>query len=317
MLEKYFQDKELNEGTKRVLRDQWEKFESNPSEHTNLDHVFYRLYYGINSGKDQHSRRKTLYWKISQIAAILIIGVLFAASLYFYKSGSVANSTQKVEFISHGGFRNQFKLPDGTTGWLGYSSTLKYHIDSNNQRVVDLDGLAYFDVAHQQKSPFIVKTPTELDIEVLGTKFNVSSYSEEKSCEIILEQGSVSLNLKDQEVGKMIPNDRVTYQVGYSSVEKSRVEVDDYVAWTYGKLVLNDVSLEEACKKLSRFYNVEFDLQTENSNKQKIRLLLEDETLEDALNLLTMISSVTYQIEDRKMLDNKSYSKKRIIIKNE
>ncbi len=316
-LERYFEDNNLNEEVRLVVQEQWEQFVPDPDSCPNLDPVFYKLYYSINNRKDTAPKGKSLFFRISQIAAILIVGLLIATSIYFTNNGSEKESSQQVEFISRSGFRNQFKLPDGTEGWLGYNSELKYHVDNNNnQRIVDLNGLAFFNVTHRPKQPFIVKTPSKLNIEVLGTKFNVSSYSEDNSCEVILEQGSVKLNLKDQRVGVMIPNDRVIYQSKNNSIEKSNVNALDYVAWKDGKLILNDVSLEETCIKLGRFYNVEFEMETKNIDKQKVRLVLEDENLEEALKLLTMIAPVSCQIEKRKIMDNNSYSKTKIILKN-
>ncbi len=315
-LERYFEDNNLNEEARLVVQEQWEQFIPDPDSCPNLDSVFYKLYYSINNRKDTAPKGKSLFFRISQIAAILIVGLLIATSIYFTNNGSEKVSSQQVEFISHSGFRNQFKLPDGTEGWLGYNSELKYHVDSNNQRIVDLNGLAFFNVTHRPKQPFIVKTPSKLNIEVLGTKFNVSSYSEDNSCEVILEQGSVKLNLQDQKIAEMFPNERVIYQSENNSIEKSNVNALDYVAWKDGKLILNDVSLEETCIKLGRFYNVEFEMEKKNIDNQKVRLVLEDETLEEALKLLTMITPVSYQIEKRKIMDNNSYSKTKIILKN-
>ena len=110
--------------------------------------------------------------------------------------------------VSHDGFRSQFTLPDGTSGWLGYGSNLKYHLDNKKKRIVDLDGLAFFDVAHQKEHPFIVQTPAKLNIEVLGTQFNVSAYSEDQSCDVVLQEGSVKLNLGEKEIQTMKPNER-------------------------------------------------------------------------------------------------------------
>ncbi|HBL77139.1 MAG: hypothetical protein A2W90_18785 [Bacteroidetes bacterium GWF2_42_66] len=318
MLMKYFDDKEQNEETKLVIKEQWEQFDPGPGAPPNLDHVFYKLYYTINHNrKEAASKRPRLFLRLSQIAAILITGVLIAIGIYFSNKGTGTASNQQVEFISHSGFRNQFRLPDGTTGWLGYDSELKYHVNCDNQRIAELDGLAFFDVAHQKEQPFIVKTPAQLDIEVLGTMFNVSSYAKDKTFEVVLEQGRVKLNLPDQKVQNMLPSERVIYHVENNSIEKTKVShVEDFLAWKDGKLTLNDVSLKETCLKLSRFYHVEFELQAIDTDNQKIRLNLEDETLEDALNLLTMISPVTWQVEGRKTLGDMTYSKKKVIIKN-
>ena len=313
-LAKYFEDSDQNEEAKIIVKEQWEQFAPDTDTNPNLDSIFYKLYYTINNRKDSTLKNRILFSRISQFAAILIVGLLIAAAIYV--SGNRSSSSQNIEFISQTGFRNQFRLPDGTSGWLGYGSKLTYHVTDDNHRIVDLDGLAFFNVSHNKKQPFIVKTPTNLNIEVLGTKFNVSSYSEDKSCEVVLEQGSVRLNLDNRKVGEMLPNERVEYNSENNSFEKSNVNAIDYVAWKDGKLILNDISLKETCLKLSRFYNTDFEIQTKDVDKQKVRLVLEDENLEDALKLLTMILPIKYTIEKRKILNNDSYSKTKITIKN-
>jgi ferric-dicitrate binding protein FerR (iron transport regulator) len=122
--------------------------------------------------------------------------------------------------------------------------------------------------------------------------------------------------VQDRKVGEMLPNERVIYQSENNSVEKSSVNALDYIAWKDGKLILDDASLKETCIKLGRFYNAEFELMPGVADNQKVRLSLEDETLEDALNLLTLIVPVKFHIEDRTILDDSTYSKKKIIIKN-
>lgn len=317
MLEEYFTDEELNKGTMHVIKDRWEQFHPGAGTPPNLDHVYHKLYYQIHHKRERIILGgKSLFLKLSRIAAIFIIGILSATSIYFYYETTVHTDDRQTEFISHSGFRNQFRLPDGTAGWLGYGSKLKYHIDRDNRRIVDLDGLAFFDVVHQKKQPFIVKTPAKLDIEVLGTRFNVSAYSADNLCEIVLEQGSVKLNLPDLTVQNMVPNERVIYHSDDQLIEKMKVDVADFLAWKNGKLILKDVSLSETCVKLSRFYNVEFDLQAKGLHEQRIRMTLKDDPLEDALKLLTIISPVSYRIEERKALFDDSYSKKKIIIKN-
>lgn len=318
MLEKYFEDEKLNEETKLVVKEQWERFESDPDDRPNLDDVFYKFYYTIDNLQKQNSHRPDFFLRISKIAAVFIVGTLIAAAVYFSNRGIVKTANQqKVEIVSHDGFRSQFTLPDGTSGWLGYDSYLTYCVDHDKQRIVDLDGLAFFDVSHQKEQAFIVRTPAKLDIKVLGTKFNVSAYSKDRDCDVVLQEGRVKVSMGDKQIQTMKPNERVIYHSADNSIEKFTVKnVDDFLAWKDGRLVLRNISLKEACIKLSRFYNVDFDLQVRGLDNMEIQLTLKNETLENALNLLTMISPVSYQIEKRKMQNDRSYSKKRIIIKN-
>lgn len=317
MLEKYFEDEKLNEEVRLVFKEQWERFEPDSEDQPSLDDVFYKFYYFVDTLPKRAFRKPDFFLKIPKIAAILIVGILIAAAIYFSNRGVInTNTLQKVEIVSHEGFRGQFSLPDGTTGWLGYGSKLKYHVNRDGQRIVDLDGLAFFEVTHQ-KEPFIVKTSAKLDIEVLGTQFNVSAYSADKSYDVVLQSGSVKLNLGGRELQTMKPNERVVYRPADNSIKKATVKnVDDFLAWKDGRLVLQDISLKEACTKLSRFYNVDFELQAKGLDDMEIQLTLENETLENALDLLTMISPINYQIEERRVQSDQSYSRKKIIIKN-
>jgi len=314
-LEKYFQDKKLNEQTRKVIRNQWEQFREEPDNKPDIDQLYYKLFYTIHQN-DSATSGKSLFWQILKIAAVLLVGVFIASGIYFFSGDDRNGCILPLEFVSQTGFRNQFKLPDGTTGWLGSGSDLKYYVDKNKQRVVELDGIAYFDVTHQKSQNFIVKTPSNLDVQVLGTKFNVTSYSSEHSCEIVLEQGSVELDLKNRKISSMVPNERVVYCQENNSIQKTKVDVADYLAWKDGKLILNDLSLEESCVRLSRFYNVEFEVQKGVTNNQKVRLVLEDESLNEALTLLSMILPVTCKVEERSLLKDNMYSKKKVIIKN-
>lgn len=317
MLEKYFEDEKLNEEARLIVKEQWEQFKPDPDDRTNLDGVFYKFYYAIDNSPKQASPGPDFFLKISRIAAILIVGIVIAVVYFANRGIDKTTNLQMVEIVSHDGFRSQFRLPDGTTGWLGYGSNLKYHVDHEGRRIVNLDGLAFFDVTYQKKRPFIVKTLAKIDIEVLGTRFNVSAYSDDQSYDVVLEEGNVKLNQGDKEILTMKPNEHVVYRQADNSIKKNTVKnIDDFLAWKDGRLVLRNISLTEACVKLSRFYNVDFELHAKGLDDMEIQLTLQNETLENALNLLAKISPVDYRVEARRMQNDQSYSKKKIIIKN-
>ncbi|MEL7587460.1 MAG: FecR domain-containing protein [Prolixibacteraceae bacterium] len=312
MLAKYFADKELNEESRQIIRKQWEHFEFRPDESPDLDHVFYKLYYQLNEDTTPRPKKIKFNFRMVQIAAILAVGIFIAVGLYLSRRNV---SEMQVQFISANGFRNQFKLPDGSTGWLGSDSEIKYRLDKSNNRVVYLNGLAYFDVAHNG-SPFIVETPKGLNIEVKGTQFNVSAYRTDPSCEVVLENGSVRLSDSRGLGEEMVPNDRIIYYPGNGTMEKSQVNTADFVAWIHGKLVMKDIPLKEALLKLSRFYNVEFEIRAAGTEQERVRLVLENESLDEALNLLAAITPISCHIQERRAINNDTYSKKKIIITN-
>ncbi len=312
-LDDYLSDEKSNKELREVIRDQWQIFEPEPEPYFNPDHNFYKLFNAIRHLKDEKSR---LLYRVSQVAAVLLAGLFIAGAIYFKGEKPAAIQKQFVEFYSHTGYRNKFTLPDGTSGWLSHNSELKYYLDSNSARIVELDGMAYFDVVHLDKNrPFKVKTPSNLDIEVLGTRFNVASYSNENTCEVVLEQGSVRLSMQDKQVGKLVPNERVVYNVAENNLSKSVVNVGDYIEWKDGKLIMNDLSLAESCQKLSRFYNADIVLGSDDLKNRKVRLMLEDESLDEALELLAHLFPVKYEVTERKQTTDNSFSKKKIILK--
>jgi ferric-dicitrate binding protein FerR (iron transport regulator) len=313
-VEEYFSDEKLNQEARLILKDQWDRFEPDQANRPNLDSVFYKLYYEISKPENSGRKNRKIYFRLSNVAAILIAAVLIASGIYFSGNDFRNTENQSIEFVSATGFRNQFKLPDGTTGWLGYGSKLNYHSDSKNHRVAELNGIAYFNVAHRPNQPFVVKTPANLNIEVHGTKFNVTSYENSNTCEVILENGSVVLTDKNGLTEKMTPNDRVIYHVTDHKLVKSEVNPADFLAWIDGKLVLKDISFQEACFKLSKFYNVDIEIKSPEVCNEPVRLILEDETLDEALNLLSILVPIKYRVEERKALEDNSYSKRKITI---
>ncbi|MFV0378505.1 MAG: FecR family protein [Mangrovibacterium sp.] len=314
-LEKYFEDRDLNEEAKQILREQWEQFRAVNDGLPNLDHVYHKLYYSISSTTPPVGRKNTKSFGLVQIAAILVVGLFIASSVYLIRGNIIASKNQQVEFLSTTGFRNWFKLADGTTGWLGPDSEIKYMEEESGNRVVLLDGLAYFEVVHNN-SPFIVKTQKKLNIKVIGTKFNISAYSSHPSCEIVLESGKISLSNNLGMNVLMSPNERIVYHPDDNRLEKMTVDATDFSAWTKGRLVLKDIPINEACLKLSHFYNVEFEIRATNLDHEKVRLVLENESLEEALQLMSVIAPINCQLIDRKAMGDDSYSKKKIIITN-
>ena len=124
------------------------------------------------------------------------------------------------------GQRVNLDLPDGSNVWLNAGTKMQYPVSfMTGKREVILDGEAYFEVVHNEKSPFVVHTST-LDVEVLGTKFNVEAYSARKIFETSLMEGKVKVKLPhdDKNSVVLVPNQKTTLIDGRLVVSK----IDDY-----------------------------------------------------------------------------------------
>ena len=156
------------------------------------------------------------------------------------------------------GQQAKLTLSDGTKIWLNSKSKLIYpdHF-SGNLREVFLDGEGYFEVTHNEKNPFIVRTST-LKVKVLGTSFNVASYNNDNDMKLTLEKGSVSMldPTSNEEVLKVKPNEMATFSKIDHQLTVKKVEKDLYSSWRNGQFKFRKLSFEEISKRLSRNYNV-------------------------------------------------------------
>lgn len=147
------------------------------------------------------------------------------------------------------------QLSDGTKVWMNSESTLKFKSKfTGKQRVVDLEGEAYFEVAKNPKKPFIVRTPNTF-LKVLGTKFNVKAYANEDYTYTTLNEGKVKLIMDDKQQF-LAPNEQIVFNKRTNEYETKVVDASIYSAWTNGRLVFKDERLEDILSSLSRWYGL-------------------------------------------------------------
>lgn len=178
-----------------------------------------------------------------------------------YKDGSeiAAINTKieenpRMELVTPKGGEYQITLSDGTRITLNAASRLTYpRTFGSDQRIVELVGEAYFEVAKDENKPFIVKTATE-DIMVLGTHFNVNAYQDETRSFVSLIEGRVQVS--SPETSKiLVPGQQSVTSEGTMIVQK--INVEEVLAWKNGEFMFNNESLEDVMHKLSRWYNIE------------------------------------------------------------
>lgn len=147
-------------------------------------------------------------------------------------------------------------LPDGSNIWLNAQTTIRYPVSFNRQeRLVTLDGEAYFEVAKDASRPFIVHTK-QCRIEVKGTKFNVDAYSSRSKFETALMEGAVQVSMLDDpaRIVSLRPNQKVVYTRDRFWIEK----VNDFerYRWKEGLLCFQDVPFGTLMEEFERFYGL-------------------------------------------------------------
>lgn len=315
-LTEIFSDRANEKKLTALLSKQFDElsFESE-SENKNLDNILYRIHYEINTNSSPKKSNKTAFvikWAL-RIAAAVILPFMLIVGIQSYRDVNLKKEAW-VEISAPAWTRAQFSLPDGTTGWLNSNSSIKYKGNFIADRQVELKGEAFFDVYKNKRRPFVVNT-NEINIEVLGTRFNVASYENEKNVEIVLEEGKLIFNNKDMSKSyTMEPNDLIVYDKDTDAFSTEVVQTQKYVSWTEGKLVFRNDPLDVVARRLERWYNVDVEINVIAAESPRWRATFIDESLEEVLNLLKRSASVDYRIENQDQKPDDSYTRKKVII---
>ncbi len=146
-------------------------------------------------------------------------------------------------------------LSDGTRVYLNAMSTLRFPVAfDEDTRTVELSGEAYFEVSHSGH-PFVVKTQL-MEVEVMGTAFNLSAYPDEMS-HTTLVTGSVKVSAPKAGTRLLLPSQQASLSPNGGTLKIKRVDTDCFTAWTQGKILFKDERLDEMMKQLSRWYDME------------------------------------------------------------
>jgi|TARA_B110000305_G_scaffold240812_1_gene312591 ferric-dicitrate binding protein FerR (iron transport regulator) len=205
----------------------------------------------------------------------------------------------------------EVQLSDGTNVHLNAGTSLKYpvkFIKGKNRCVYLLSGEAYFDVVKDAQHPFLVNSD-EMNIRVLGTKFNVSAYPEDRNINTVLVEGAVSLYNKNANYSKkrsmvLTPNHKASWNRLDNHTVIEEVEVDEYIAWIDGRLVFKNIMFSNIIKKLERKYNVTIVNNNLELDTQFYDATFDFETIEQVLKSFNQSYAIEYTIENNKVIIN-------------
>ncbi|SMG21056.1 FecR family protein [Sphingobacterium psychroaquaticum] len=211
------------------------------------------------------------------------------------KGGNTSQQQVLVEVPKAGTF--QLLLEDGTKVWLNASTHLSYPDKfANNNRTIQLDGEAYFEVAKDPKRPFRIQSNGTI-IEVLGTSFNVQAYNEKVSAALV--EGSVKIKKGNHE-NLLIPGQQA--EVNGEEILITEIDVAKSTAWQRGEFYFDGTNFDEIIQQVGRWYDVEFEnntsLQTASSFKGTIN---RKAPLSSVLDILKIATGKSFTIHGRKV----------------
>ena len=313
IVESLFAHGQENFGLRNHIEKEWENdLQKTSISEVNLNRMLDHVHHMIRNKENQ--KRKLLIHRVthiySKVAAILLLPLIIAGGVTFGYFGKLSNTTteQSVSSVIHApmGSRVSFNLPDGTVGWLNSGSSLTYSLPFNNNRKITLDGEAWFDVVHNEKSPFEINAGNS-KVKVLGTSFNLSAYKEDY-IEIVLQNGKVEFypgNLSQKIT--MTPSQKLVFNDG--KIGLTITDPSKYKAWTDGKLVFRGDNMAEVAGRIERWYNVKVILADPNLKKFSFRATFEDDSLEEVLHLLSLTSPISYKIAPRIIKSDGTFEK--------
>ena len=276
-------------------------------------------------------KSKTIRMLKKKIAIAATIAGIIALSIWMINNNKVSTNTyskndrQKNEVVARKGARSRIVLPDGTQVWLNSDSKLQYEGSFNDTiREVMLDGEAYFDVVKDIRRPFIVHT-SAIDIRVLGTSFNVKSYPQEETIETTLIRGLVEVSEKSKPQSPKIilrPKEKHVFnkvETGFSETINNKDPANRLpeikepaiaitalpknipdtslieTSWIYNQLRFEGDTFRELAVKMERWFNVTISFKSEKIANTRLRVVFEDENIEQALQALQIITPFKYK----------------------
>lgn len=261
---------------------------------------------------------------IQKVAAILILPFIFSTIYFALLNPKNPNSKNDQLFTikSPAGMRSEYVLPDGTKVYLNSKTSLSFPAEfADNFRYVSLDGEAYFEVEENKKMPFIVNTG-KISIEVTGTQFKASNYSNEDLTEIVLVSGSVNLfsgnySESKKDITRLKPGEKASFIASEEQLSIENIDVEKYISWKDGILMFRNDSMKDVVKRLNRWFNVDIKLSGNTLMDYVYTGTFEDESLNQILELLKISAPIDYKINKRQKKTDETFSKMEIeIIQN-
>lgn len=195
-------------------------------------------------------------------------------------------------------------LPDSSKVWLNAESSLEYPVDFLSNRAVKLTGEAYFDIYPQETQEGLDRFTVELPdhkLEVLGTQFNVNSYSERPFTETTLVKGRVNI-LSERKQQELRSGEQAIVKRGEAEIIVQEVDTRAFSDWKDGHFYFDDAPIQHIMDKVSKWYDVDVEYVGETTNEGFGGEISRFDNLEELLSLLEMTEKVQFKIEGRRVI---------------
>jgi transmembrane sensor len=331
---KHHPDSDADKSLKNICKDYWYRHFDNQAEsesESDFEYMLDKIHHRINLEDNKplgiqpgNSSRKIIEITLAvyyRIAAIIVFGLILAGVYNYIKNEAFLpeNKIAYSEVVAPMGSRIKIDLPDGSTAWLNNGTVLKYPQKyGKKSRELFISGEAYFNVKKEKHRPFILKT-SNVDIHVLGTSFNVMAYEDDRDIEVTLETGKLDLyssstDKSHEKIASLKPGEHIVIDKDLGEISRQSGNTDVYTAWKEGIMIFRDDPMDIIVTKLERWYNVDIELADKELTNHIFTATFTDETLSQALHLLSIAVPIKYDMAPRVKQSDGGYSKRKVIL---
>ena len=304
LLYKYFKGNATIEEEKQIL--DWVDASDENRKTFQKERMLYDIALFSNEKQSIHANNKAriipmLKWT-TRIAAM--IAIVWGCG-FLFKDYQYSRLAQLQTVTVPAGQRAQITLADGTKVWLNSQSTLTYASNFGRQeRNVSLDGEAYFQVAKDSLKPFLVHVD-KYCIRVLGTSFNVSAYSGDKTWYTTLVEGAIAVGGIGNEI-RMSPCEQLCIDTDSGQCELREVNPELYTSWVGGKFYFKAYTFEELVRRLQRWYDFDVLYRDEGIRQRRFSGVINKyRPLGEMLEFLEMTSDVCFELNGKTIIVSK------------
>jgi transmembrane sensor len=199
------------------------------------------------------------------------------------------------------GGQYQMILADGTKVWLNASSSIRYPVSfaGGSKREVQITGEAYFEVIHNARQPFRV-VANGVNIEDLGTEFNVNAYADEPVIRTTLVSGSIKVRHEGHEA-MIAPGMEALIKMGDPTIKVNNADVDEAVAWKNGQTLFTNENIQTIMRQVARWYDVDIAYEGNISDRRFDGGISRKSDLSAVLKVLKL-NDIRYEIQGRKLI---------------
>lgn len=287
-----------NEQLSQLLSDEIEAAPNDELSDSRKRHIYTTIVNSNgNAQSTQHVTGRTWRQRFTPmrlLAAACAVVAVCSVSMLAWQSLRPQPVYQPLMASTEAANRSQLTLPDGTLVHLNAQSQLTYQLDTKGrQRLVNLDGEGYFEVAPDKAHPFKILT-NGMEVLCLGTKFDIKNYEDDNSAKVILRQGKVKVTSGTQEI-VMQPGTCVTYNKATGRLSQQVVQKDCATDWMRGYAYYKNECLEDIANELSRNYGKRIVLSSPAMGRETFSGYLGHSSLDDVLRVLSVAAGIRYE----------------------